>query len=535
MDNFPLASLQREVLEYKFPDKGGEFIDYQLYRYIEHLKDNKLNNLDPAREELIKTVIGETAILRKDEFGTDQVLCNLISKNGFSDYDINNILGNQATMLAIFHHVDLDGIAAGALVYQTFSSYASSNRNSKVCLCPYNYGGEKVIKQICYSTTNSSIYKYHNKIAIIVDLNLNRDELSPILDYYDHILLIDHHLQSIKTIKNIQVERSKMFNYLVDVRYSAVYLCYLLFKDVVKKIHGYTINDIVPSIISMIDTRTMNGGDDIWSPLITVNKKIIPALIGRQFKTKTDYHVKTYTGKEEILGRQIYVRLKSEPVECNAYKYGMCLNQYFLDMGGIEAYSIFWKKLFKDADVLKSVLDIGSKLSELNKARNSIIYESEVKYNAEYKNNTTKGILADTPSKLVIRGTFTTRIIFRLKKNPEILAFSIYTDDPVLKKINLGELVESITDGVGGGHSGAAGGIIRIQTINKWYNDTINSKSTVKLSPKQTLLKEVFSRTRFWVDPDINHVRFDPTIYKAFKLISTIIFAEYEKYEKKGK
>ena len=518
-------ALRKEFLEYGFPDQGIESINTQISRYVAQLNNIDMNHayLDKPKEQIYQNKLTRhTFILRKDDTGKDTVLFRMIDVNGLSKYDQKFLLEeHHEVVLNIFHHTDLDGVTAAAITSKVFEYPFQISRNKKMRLHPYNYAGSKIF-EVC-SEMNRSIYKYYHKLAIILDLNMDSNTLNAIINSHDQVIYIDHHNKSLELCKQVNRVANKSFWCYIDLRYSTAYLCNVLFKNLVKKYHDIEINEALPNIVSMMDTKLNRKTIPEWIPITVSNEEILRSLNGRTIKLGIrSPTVKVDPKNTSLIGRNIFLKTKKISTQAlsEGYVCGLKLNQYLKDMECLEAYPKFWDRLLSDTQSLSDVITIGGQLSELSMQKNKLLYENDVKFSAIYKGRTIKGIIGSSQSKFLGNNDYKwVRIVLRYTKSIDSISCSVYTEDAFLKKANLGNIMAKLAYN-GGGHSGAAGGIVNTKQMYQIMNGNNND-------PDIPDVKGMIQKIVFKIEPH-NHLKFDNRMLDTFKVISAIIFSKWE-------
>ena len=119
-----------------------------------------------------KSIDGCHILTAKDATSGTEVMKASIDRYVLSSEEFLDIVTGKATA-TIFHHVDMDGYASAAVVYNMFNSLQSNPEN--VFLCSYNYKGDYIRKTV----ERSNMYTDHNKkkYAFVVDLALTPDDM----------------------------------------------------------------------------------------------------------------------------------------------------------------------------------------------------------------------------------------------------------------------------------------------------------------------------------------------------------------------
>ena len=297
-----------EVVEYLFPNKGKEYIRSQLERYVKAYKEDS-SHLNKDNEQVITSKLDRRMkfIVKLNQYQKYEALYRLDSVDGLDSFDIKAIKNPvKPVLVTIFHHIDLDGNCSGAVTSKVFERDFDGNSKKKLNYVSYNYAGKK-IATACDSMNGWSTKNAH-KIAIIVDLNLKEDEINRILHAYHTVLWIDHHDRSIRTALNVSVSSSKRFYCLIDTRYSAAYLCYMLFQRIAKSSKGIDLNCTCPAIVSMFDTRMLLENVADYAS-ITLTEELFQCSQGKKYKIHPGANPLTLTiNDKHLIGRKIFLK-----------------------------------------------------------------------------------------------------------------------------------------------------------------------------------------------------------------------------------
>lgn len=464
--------LRKEVIEYTFPQNEAESINTQIKRYVKANINKEVLN---SNEQIITPQKSNISfICHYDKNKNIDALYHLDYETGLSLYDIQYIQDPVKQMfVVIFHHNDLDGFAAGAIANRLLDG-CEGNKNKRIDFISYNYVGDN-ISRACDHVYQQTYFHYY-KFAIVVDLNLKDKDFSQIISVFDKVLVIDHHDRSIKTIMNLTIKKRNCLFAAIDTRYSAAYLCYILFKPVVQELTGKVLQPYCPTFISMLDTHF------------------------------------------NIAGK----RPKS-------YFYGMDINQYLNDMSGLEPYANMWKQLLTDNDKLFETIELGDRLREIAKEKIKLTFDAELKYVASYQGKVIRAMVSPSSNKFIAApaNAQDVKIIMRYMNYNNIIV-AAYSDNIYVKKANLGIILsEALNDSTGGGHPGAAGATANIRKIKQIIEYLKTGKQpNINNKPYPNIIK-IFNEITFKTDPNKNHPRFDSTVFEVFKFISAVIYCKW--------
>lgn len=525
--------LRKEFIEYRFPNQGGESIQSRLDRYIQIVNTDSSTDLLQSNEEIYKS----SYVIKKNELGNEIAIYNINSKNALDEKDYISITEPTKSMLmTIIHHNDLDGLTSAAIAGMAFSKHLTNNRFKNLTFLQYNYSGKKIENYCTKLIEDRGRNQY--KVAIIVDLNLKEEDINQVLQAYNKVIWIDHHQSSIDTVKKVNVPQKKQFLVMIDTSFSASYLSYVLFNDLIEKMADIKINPTIPTIVSMFDTKlSYSSYPKFINVLITESnfKKLIGTTYKKTlggtaiFVNKTDKH---------LIGKRVYIENKDRQNQkfATGYRYGLDLNQFFNDMGGFEPYSPIWQSILTNDSILSKIIEKGSELRTIMLQRANVTWEEEVKYIAYYRGMTITAIASANSTKFLAehqKPSQSVRIIMSYL-NSSVLTAGIYTDDVYLKQANLNSIINSIyPNSGGGGHPGAAGVSLNINHHEELLNFVKNNKkSTLQLTcPKiNTLYKHII----FDIQPGKEHYRYDSHIYNVFRIVAAILFSKWEEAAQKS-
>ena len=520
-----------EVVEYLFPNKGREYIRSQLERYVKAYKEGS-SYLNDNEQIVTSRLDGRMKfIVKLNQYQKYEALYRLDSVDGLDSFDMNVIKDpTKPVIVTIFHHVDLDGNCSGAVASKVFERDFDGNSKKKLNYVSYNYAGKR-IANACDSLNGWNNRSTH-KIAIIVDLNLKEDEISKILHAYNTILWIDHHDRSIKTALNVSVSSSKKFYCLIDTRYSAAYLCYLLFQQIAKSSSGLSLNCTCPAIVSMFDTRMLLENVADYASIV-LTEELFYCSQGKKYKLHPGSNPLILTiNDRHLIGRKIFLKnnSKSKTKMPVGYDYGISLNQYFNDMTGFEPYSPIWDKILVDEEVLEKMIQTGKNLRQITYEKMNLLSAEEVKYNARYNGMNIVGIIGANSAKFLAEPRLpqSARMVLRYNGDDGV-SVSIYTDDVYLKQANLGTICGDIfkNNNNGGGHPGAAAMGLNIHFVNSTLTSIKRNEKT-SLSSAIPNLNTIYNNTKWSVDPGKTHPRYDQILMNVFKIISIVVFSKWD-------
>lgn len=511
------AELEKEVMEYQFPDSGAEYIRAQFERYTKALLNPKRKDLLMENEEIISNVsqLDFVAKCKSDNIEQVQVLYRIKSNEIYDDID-KDMMENpkKNIIISLFYHSDLDGVSSAALASRSIK-FPAECKNKELHYIPYNYRGDNVNNQ-CTKMYMDEYANYY-KMAIIVDLNLSKQDFNTIIRSHDRIIWIDHHDRSIQVVKEQRFSKRKKFSCLIDTRYSAAHLSYLVFQTLIEKNLNMKIMKTYPTIVSIFDTKAYIRTSLKWVPVYYTKDKLA---LYNQKQFKYNLEGPTYYVNETLEPQIIYVKSTAEGTDVrffNAYNYGLACNQYFTDMQCIEPWSPIFNTLLTDNNSIKEMVSTGYKLREIMKLKVKVMYTEETKYTAKLFNLVIKAIASNNSTRFLAEkahDTFT-RIHMRYR-DQDHLYISVYTEDPYLKEITLPAILTKYFH-MTGGHPGAASVNIDLTAIHQNFQNCLS---------KNQKLKSLYEQIEWNVESDGSVLRYDDNMFQAFKIISAYLLYE---------
>ena len=405
-------------IEYKFEnclcnlDKNKEAFDQlsecfvsdseilDKFSYLNVTVGNVIKDIDKFTNNICMKVLNKNSLLAQYSFPKD-------SKFIISKKEIGSLLTRNISV-TIFHHTDLDGYGSASIIYHALKHY-DIDRN--ITMCPYNFSGDLLDNTITNEYIKNETKDNHN-IAFVVDLSLRDVDLVSLLGCFDKVIFIDHHSSSLSTVNSLNKfidADNHNFVYAVDIRFSATYLVFSLFKqfDYLFPDSDLTLNSLLFAGYSMI-----------------------------------------YDIRDNI----------NYPTE---YVYAEDINQYFKDMKLMEPNSDVWVKIWKASDnsAVNRLIAVGKKLRDINNQKLKLIKDSDVVYKISYKGLTVYAMHGYGNSSKFCLGPnedVSNKIFLIINKNKYEIFCTMYTDDSKVKsRINLGLLCKKMF--FNGGHAGAAG------------------------------------------------------------------------------
>lgn len=513
------AIVKEELLEYQFPEHGSELITEQYARYNNILNQTHhfQNALLPNENVFQSKFSGFNYLLRIDEDCNDQVFYKISKEGVFSTKDKQRFLqSDQNILISIFHHNDLDGITAAAIVNKGI--HLLEDNNKILNFVEYNYSNGTLISQCNNSYLAEYAKKY--KIAIIVDLQLTSANMQQIGKSYDKIIYIDHHERSIEVLKNLKISPKVELECLIDTRYSATYLTYLLFQKNIEEIHHKKPNKLLPIIVSIYDTKAFIKDAPNWVP-IQLTSEIIKNNIGREYRTTVAgkiFHI-----EKDMQPGIVYMRPTLNGSDTRfriIYYYGLCCQQYFSDMGCIEPWSTLYDAVLFETKKVQEFIDIGATLREIMRVKAEYTYQHETRYIASIYNMRTKGMMTNSHARFGADPNSEKYVRLKMKyKNQNTIKVSIFTEDPYVKQIGIPNIVKKYFYEIGG-HRGAATVTIELDNSMAEFQTRLN---------KYPKFKSFFEKIKWVVESENKQdIRYDKKAFETFKILSTYIL--YEQY-----
>lgn len=372
----------------------------------------------------------------------------------------------------VLHHIDMDGIVSASIVYNAINPVAS-----KCYSYNYNMSDE-------YRMEFSKRFDGYKKLMIVTDLSLNTNDIDFILSHFDKVVWLDHHGTSINTIESILRLRPQYENklfYAIDTRFSASYLNYTIFKDLIVG----NLNAVFPALVSVYDTK---------------QNKVYP----------------------------------------HAYRDGLKLNQYFNDIEVLRPQSSLWTKLLYSNDGLKSeyslldkVLEVGEQLLSIYETRNTILYKNEYKYIFKYRNYTIKCINGVGNSLRFCNDAELDIAMIARMKDDYNFTLSAYSDSDKVKSMDIGRVFKKYF--TGGGHPGAAGYTSSMNDILYDLQNCIYNDRSIIMDENEGLFRDILKELKSqypamdkeiypYEEGTINRV--EPNMLSIFFYTSLVLFYE---------
>ena len=510
---------RKECLYYKFPSCGDELFSDQLERnfYILYRPDKErkqyLNENESVGLYNNKAMIQDNGGKYKYIMNGGKLLSSDTLKK-ITDPTINTIIN-------IFHHNDLDGDASASIVNLFVSN---PYFNNTVWYTSYGYTIDS-ITPACENSRNKRMSGRY-AIGVIVDISLTEEYLRELLTSFDEIIWIDHHTTSISQLRDKQFNLGKS-QIILDTRYSAAYLCYNLFKGYIKKYCNLSINDTLPTLVSIEDTKPDNKQDTYLPVTLTeaLRKRIKAKSIPFKISIKTDlinpsdyYYESTLNGSKTI-----YIK-NAIDYEKNNFKfnkcrfYGMYLNAYYRNMGGMNCYDTIYETLFSNDRELFKILEIGKGFKELDISKKKLMSESEAMYTATYNGKTIIGN-ANNHISTQDETNLVTLLIRRVNSTKiKVTAMSI---SKTVRNIGIDRLFKELfTDLNPGGHKGISSVTISVKDVNSFFNDLVSGGSYKYNNFNE--LKRIYSDMEIKVSG--SELRKDETIKRTFIMFSIGLF-----------
>lgn len=320
----------------------------------------------------------------------------------------NNSKNNY--MIDIVHHNDLDGVASASMINIGIREMIPElHSNKQINYISYNY--KKPIWEVLneLQPEDNGYINRSFKVLFVVDVSLKSDEIEYLCDnqYYDRVVWIDHHVSSFDYLFGFVKYHDKYskfnskFKVLLDNRYSAAYIAFHL-------------------------------------------------LISRSiYKDDLVKYIDSYDMKKDIENPDLY-------------KLGVYINAlYGSDQYGLRPSSSLWYEMIYNEDKLKEMLDIGKEYRELD-IKKIKLFQKYTKLIEVDLVNGYKFMAYETGSGNSFKFDGIKYDIACIIKDigNNKYQFSLYSDDELIKNINLGKVMKEKFNG--GGHPGAAGGTYTI-------------------------------------------------------------------------
>lgn len=372
----------------------------------------------------------------------------------------------------IIHHTDMDGDCSGALASCGVSIEATADN---IHYHGYNYNNSELL-DICNGISQLAKTNKHKTLGVFVDLSVPEVQETWFMNTFDYFIWIDHHITSLDLVKKMRLDactRNALIYINTDV--SAALLVASLFKNDWKK---YSAN---PSKLY---------------PTVQEGRYLLASLVS-MYDTKFD---------------------KKYP---EVYNLANGLNQYYFDMGSMDASKLIWQRLLINNDDMVDVLTTGQQLLVLSNVKNSVMYANDTVYLTE--GNTDLKIAAvgmegsgnshrfDEFVKSNEKEKKYDNIVTSLMRfKDDRIIVSIYSDSAYIQDFNLGKFVKKHFNG--GGHPGACGFSVSTNAMNELINQN-NFNSDLK---------------QFITKPTGSKVRADYDTQRYFDYIFSLLLNEIE-------
>ena len=529
------AKLRSEIVAYRFPEGGGEYIKNQIHRH-QHMfpKDTVETTKDYYLEENEQVFSHDNfqAILGKDDSGSSIYLAKYSHNSILSNEELIEICDSEVpTSVTIIYHSDLDGHASAALVSRIFKQFDSEDHKNLIFF-RYSYSNsslEPLIKRVEFGNTTISM----KHVAIIVDLNLNPEDLTKLLQIFNRVIFIDHHKVSIDNFMSLDMPMSSKVTCLVDTRYSAVYLCYLLFADIIKERLGLKYGEEFPAMISAMDNAQAKTSASRY-----VSVKVTQANIGTLKNSKyivrkgqkTEY---TLSDSPKMIGKYIMIRnpmTSDKDIYPNLAKCGSYLNHYFLESGDFVPYMTeLWDDMFTNHQSLTKSILIGQELRELDFQKITALGLKDSVYTAAYMNKCIRGLMAKNFEQfLTINGIKHTQVLIRYESNT-LLGAWVRSYEEVLRTIRIGDILEDFFQTKKSkqyGHINIGCVHVSIRKARHIYDDLKSRSLPIAVTRKYHNIYNIFDHMEIHAPKP--SPRATPPIKILFTLISTVIFTVWQ-------
>lgn len=510
---------RKEVMYYKFPACGEDLYPEQLKRifHILYRPDKERKKL--AEQNEVVGLYNNKAMLY-DEGERYKYILNG-GKLLTSDTLKKITDPTESTVVSIFHHNDMDGDASAAIVNIFVSNLYFNNT---VYHTAYGFNIDSITPSCDIARHKKVNGKYC--IAFVVDIDLTEELYRQILSSFDEVVWIDHHPMALTMLNDKKFNLGKS-QIILDTRYSATYLCYYLFKDYIKQYCNLRMTDTLPTLVSIADTKPDEKNDRYIPVVLTdaLREKIKDRSIAYKRNANARLISSLDMGYESILDtlKVVYIKnaLSSDEVKFNKCRfYGMYLNSYYRNMGGMNCYSDIYETLLSNDRELFKVLEIGKSLKELDINRSKLIAKSETLYIAKYNdkyivgNSNTQMPNPDGINdlvKLVIRRVSSTKI-----------KVTVMTTDGSVKNLGLNKVLKDLFgDMAQGGHKGISSINIPTREVNNFFKDLKNGHSYKYKNFED--MKYIYDNLE--LDIRGSELRKDEMTKRTFLMISVALFS----------
>lgn len=536
MHEIDKKKLAQEIVAYRFPEGGGEYIKSQIARHqLIFEKDHPENTQDLLEfNEEIFTNDNFDAVIGKNDNGEPIYMARYSNSNIITKEEIEEMYKiKEPVELFILHHTDLDGSTAAAIAGRAFKDLPG-HFDKEVVYFHYNYS----------TSTKNNFFKrlahFNNKsvktIVIIVDLGLSETDLNSIFSMTDRVIFIDHHRNSFESFMKCNVPDDTKVTCLIDTRYSAAYLSYILFSDLIKELTGLEIRENFPAMVSVMDNAQTKI---IQSKYISVKitKENINSLKGVEYTTGGfQKSTSILNNPVKFLGQYIFIKNPSIDEKDEFPILGLCgmdINNYFIEADDLYPFVYgFYDKMLTNPSAIFDVIKIGSQLKELDIERMSLLGYADSAYSSSFMGQTIYGISAHSFS--VFSGLDKARIAQVLVKyeTNTMLSACVKSYNSVLRNVPLAEIIEEFfpyTTKIQKkfGHKNIAVAVSSLKRVDHMFDALINKTLSEEISSKYPEVYEIFDKLHFSTPKD--GYRSNDNFKKFFLIISTIVFLIYQK------
>ena len=349
--------LKKEMMMYKFPSMGTEFIKSQIERYKQIFLLDKVNNKTLKSNEEFVFVGKKDAILTKDAI---YMIYNLLDH-------IVKLAKIKPVFVDIVYHKDLDGELSASLFYTLLNTLAKSGYNITIECSPYAYK-PNAINNMCRWV---DLYKNDKETVFIgLDIILTKFEIEKVISTFNHTLIVDHHPSSKEMMTTVEVKNEYDLQCIIDLRYSAAFLSYTITRDYIEKYCKIKLNDTLPTLVSIYDTRAIQNVDMEYIPVkLTeiLRRKFIYEKKEVKFSLEDSSRIITKLNSRYFINSIVYIKNEIADMVDNypiSYEYGVCINLYYNFMGGLNAYTDIFQKIMCSDELLNHAIETGSKLND---------------------------------------------------------------------------------------------------------------------------------------------------------------------------
>lgn len=535
--------LLAELIAYRFPDGGGEYIktQYERHKYIfENIKSASIKQQYLYDNETVSTHGFFDLLIGYDDMGKPRYVTSFERGDVLTKNQISNLYNpTHKDAVTVIHHNDLDGITSAAIVAKMLKPLCDMAENKSVSFFKYNYNPS--VLSTAFKGLNTLKFDKYFKIAIVVDLSLRSEELSTILMTFDKVIWIDHHQVAMEDLINNKIPVDKSLSCVIDTRYSASYITYTLFRDLIKTRAKMNIDELFPALVSMMDNSQSVLTKQKYIS-VKVTKENAETLKGQQYVVRRDQKQKfILSNPNKLMGKDIFIENKivaSKEAFPEGSKLGFYINYYFKEIGEISPYySEFFDRVFTNRNAIENVLNMGKQICDIDRQKLEILTENDIVYSALHLGKSIKGLsYGDWSHFFTVKSNANKTFLLMKYKNFNSIVVYFKTNDPILRDVGINQLLADWfeNDSFKLGHNGTGMALFTIGQMENYLRKIKTNKLDTILTDKCPRISEIYSKTLFKIESkNPFNLKYDVNFAHAFKLVSAIILSAWQNHIQK--